>query len=442
MLLQRFGTRCAVLSVRPSTVKRLQNFTIRMESKITFGRQKQRYLSATRTKSFVQHERPRRVPSYAPLVSGLSVLFTGYIVFELHKILHADNEKENSHMHESVGKEDFSETVSAIKVIDDDKEIKSDKDINEERQEEMENVDENNGSLVPGVVEEESFEDLRWPRFTKLKVLTNKPLNGSNSVHILRICLENKDDTLGLKPGNLIQLRGLSNEVSENFPFGKLFIRSFVPVSWPDKQGHFDIIYKFHDEPEGEMADYLHSLRRGDEVDVRSVDRKIGGNYPETKDTGAKWNVGLIAAGSGLTAMLQLLRYHIRQSTNFKFSLIVSDCSQHDMFYVKELIKLEDKFPNQLTVIRTLSRDYPINWNQGIGRVTKEFVEDHVDIENVDTIFVCGPDGFVEHLCGKHASKNVHFQPGLVHDPLVLKPVKQLGGILSQLEPRAEVIVF
>lgn len=115
----------------------------------------------------------------------------------------------------------------------------------------------------------------RWPDFVKLKVLANKPLNQAKTVHILRICLEDKNDVLGCGLGGLVQIRGLSNEVSENFPFGKLFLQSYVPISWPDKKGHFDIIYKFKDEYEGDMSDFLVSLNRGSYLEVRSIDRRI-----------------------------------------------------------------------------------------------------------------------------------------------------------------------
>lgn len=103
----------------------------------------------------------------------------------------------------------------------------------------------------------------------------------------------------------------------------------------------------------------------------------------------------MIAGGSGLSAMLQLLRHKIHEP-NSSFSLVISDCSDHDMFYVKELEKLELQFPERLSVVRTLTRDFPPNWDQSVGRINKELVVNHLDLDNTSAIFVCGPDGFVE----------------------------------------------
>jgi len=309
--------------------------------------------------------------------------------------------------------------------------------------------------------------NLRWPEFEKLKVLSNKPLNYESNTYILRIGLESSLEKLDCPLGGVIQLRAVSDCVSENFPFGKLFCRTYVPVSWPNKCGHFDVIYKVYYGPEGGMSNHLKSLRKGSTVEVRSVRRwldktifnnsnavgndEVSGDVyvvgeKQTTDGIRRKHYGMIAGGSGLTTMLQIIRRMLLENEEATFSLIISDRTHWNIFYDKELTLLAEKYLNRLCVFRTLTRDYPRDWEQGIGRITKEMLEEHIDMENADAIFVCGPDGFVNHICGKNVAKNVRTRtPKQQH---VISPVEstKVGGLLHEITKlnveNTKIVVF
>ena len=69
--------------------------------------------------------------------------------------------------------------------------------------------------------------------------------------------------------------------------------------------------------------------------------------------------LGMIAGGSGLTAMLQTIRRLLLDSEDVMFPLLISDRSPVDIFYEKELNRLTRQYPNRLSIFRTLSREIP-----------------------------------------------------------------------------------
>ena len=77
-------------------------------------------------------------------------------------------------------------------------------------------------------------------------------------------------------------------------------IRPYTPVSRPDTLGYFDLVIKRYDQ--GKMSKHLHSMRPGDTLLCKGPFAKL-----EYRPNMVK-HIGMLAGGTGLTPMLQLLQ--------------------------------------------------------------------------------------------------------------------------------------
>jgi cytochrome-b5 reductase len=246
-------------------------------------------------------------------------------------------------------------------------------------------------------------------------------------------------------------------------------------VSLPGNTGHFDIIVKRYPSPEGDMSRFLHGLVPGDSVQVRGPVVALGNNHASRDgdsdgDSGgdgaaalgssgvnaaaawhAKRKVGMLAGGTGVTPMIQLVRYALERNQDAptadttaaprakddddddeatatlaartssdgetavaagtigqfpwqrksQLSLVVSDQAATDAIFKKELAKISKQNKDVVSVYRTLTRHAPKGWNQGRGRMSKVMLRHLLPPPGPDTIiFVAGPRGFVEHVAG------------------------------------------
>jgi len=121
-----------------------------------------------------------------------------------------------------------------------------------------------------------------------------------------------------------------------------------------------------------------------------------------------------VVAGSGMTAAVQVARLALAQGGDEAPELFIvsSDRSDHDLFYVREMERLQREFPGKLHIHRTLTRDAPAGWGcrggEGTGRLCAEVLERHLPEPGDDVaVLVCGPDAFVHHVAGGSASANL-----------------------------------
>ncbi|KAL1448199.1 hypothetical protein MTO96_044126 [Rhipicephalus appendiculatus] len=151
-------------------------------------------------------------------------------------------------------------------------------------------------------------------------VLKRREPIGRN-VKLLRFSLPNYTQRLGVRVGEHIMVRALVGN--------RILVRPYTPVSPCDRHGTFDIIVKVYRAgvspqfPQGGlMSQFLDSLQPGDDVQIRGPRGMFvyeghgtfltthGDRLPPVK------KLGLIAAGSGVTPMLQLLRSIFADSTD------------------------------------------------------------------------------------------------------------------------------
>jgi uncharacterized protein len=106
-------------------------------------------------------------------------------------------------------------------------------------------------------------------------------------------------------------------------------------------------------------------------------------------------SIVLIAAGSGITPMISMLRYidDLRLATPVKLLYCVRTAA--DIIFQNELMRLEGALSNFKCEVY-LSQPGP-TWTGQSGRLSAEFVSQHAIDVGSSTFFLCGPKGFMEN---------------------------------------------
>eukprot|EP00898_Chlorokybus_atmophyticus_P007618 jgi/Chlat1/7858/Chrsp66S07301 len=172
-------------------------------------------------------------------------------------------------------------------------------------------------------------------------------------------------------------------------------IRPYTPVSRPDDVGHFDLVIKEY--PEGVMSKHIASLNPGDRLEVKGPILKIPYKANMKKD------IGMIAGGTGITPMLQVIEEILRNpEDNTKVSLVFANVTEPDILLQDRLDYLAKTHPN-FKVYYVLNEARP-DWTGGKGFVTADIVKAHTPPPSPDTlVMVCGPPPMMKAVSGDKA---------------------------------------
>jgi ferredoxin-NADP reductase len=111
----------------------------------------------------------------------------------------------------------------------------------------------------------------------------------------------------------------------------------------------------------------------------------------------------LIAAGSGITPMISILRYIDDLELATPVTLLYCVRTSADIIFENELLRLGRSLPDFKYEV-CLSRPEP-TWKGRSGRLTEEFVSENVTDLNAPTFFLCGPKGFMDNA--RHVLMNL-----------------------------------
>src|ERR1700757_2186939 len=106
-------------------------------------------------------------------------------------------------------------------------------------------------------------------------------------------------------------------------------------------------------------------------------------------------SIVLIAAGSGITPMMSMLRYIDDLKMSSPVTLLYCVRTAADIIFQNELARLGSSLPNFNYEV-CLSRPDP-TWKGHSGRLTGEFVSQYVIDLDSPTFFLCGPKGFMDN---------------------------------------------
>ncbi|KAE8606692.1 hypothetical protein XENTR_v10010820 [Xenopus tropicalis] len=188
-----------------------------------------------------------------------------------------------------------------------------------------------------------------------------------------------------------------------------------VVTPFPSPQVYYKNVHpKF---PEGgKMSQHLDSLKIGETIDFRGPNGllvyKEKGKFAirpdkksEPKLKVAK-HVGMLAGGTGITPMLQLIRQITQDpNDNTKCSLIFANQTEDDILLRYELETVAKSHPEQFKLWYTLDRP-PQGWKYGAGFVTADMIKEHLPPPSEDVVvLMCGPPPMIQFACQDNLTK-------------------------------------
>jgi cytochrome-b5 reductase len=107
--------------------------------------------------------------------------------------------------------------------------------------------------------------------------------------------------------------------------------------------------------------------------------------------------VGMIAGGSGITPMYQILRTSLNDPEDTtKFCLIYANQTEDDILLRSELEDFRVRFPNRFWLHYTLDRPSP-DWKYSSGFVDAPMLKNKMPPPNSNTIILaCGPAPMID----------------------------------------------
>jgi ring-1,2-phenylacetyl-CoA epoxidase subunit PaaE len=164
----------------------------------------------------------------------------------------------------------------------------------------------------------------------------------------------------------------------------------------------------------GIFSGYAHDKLR--EGDILEVMEPIGKFYTPL-DPAQKKNYLAIAAGSGITPVLSLVKTTLATEPRSRFALVYGNRTRNGIIFFEELEALKNKYMDRFQLIHVLSRESTDTViNSGRVDATKlAQLEKMIPYSNFDEIFLCGPEemifGAKTFLEGKNVDpKKIHFE--------------------------------
>jgi ring-1,2-phenylacetyl-CoA epoxidase subunit PaaE len=210
-------------------------------------------------------------------------------------------------------------------------------------------------------------------------------------------------DTFQFKAGQYITLKMVIN--------GQEVRRDYSLCSSP-KSGELKVAVK--EVEDGTFSSYANSqLSIGDVLEVASPKGRF---LFEPNDSKTK-NVGLFAAGSGITPILSIIKCALEEEVLSKIILVYGNKKTQDTMFMDELLKLQHNYQDRFAIQFVFSQ--ADEEDAIFGRIEKSTVNyvmknkyKHID---VDAYYLCGPEAMIhtvkdiltEH--GTHEDR-IHFE--------------------------------
>uniref|UniRef100_U5ET56 NADH-cytochrome b5 reductase n=1 Tax=Corethrella appendiculata TaxID=1370023 RepID=U5ET56_9DIPT len=232
----------------------------------------------------------------------------------------------------------------------------------------------------------------------------------SHDTRRFRFGLPTSEHVLGLPIGQHVHLSATIQD--------ELVIRAYTPVSCDEDHGFVDLVikvYKRNVHPKfpdgGKLSQHMDSLKIGETISFRGPSGRLqylgNGKFSIKKlrkdpaQVVTATQVGLIAGGTGITPMLQLIREILKRSDtdNTQLSLIFANQTENDILLRNELEQLAEKHSKQFKLWYTLDTP-PENWKYSKGFINDTMITEHLFEPSDQTLtLMCGPPPMVNYAC-------------------------------------------
>lgn len=149
---------------------------------------------------------------------------------------------------------------------------------------------------------------------------------------------------------------------------GKEVVRSYTPISGDHQPGFFDLLIKSY--PTGNISKHVAQMQVGQTMKVK------GPKGAMVYTPNMVRHFGMIAGGTGITPMLQVIKAIIRgraQGDTTEVDLLFANVNPEDILLKEDLdalAKQDDKFR-----VHYVLNNPPEGWTGGIGFVTPEMIK-------------------------------------------------------------------
>jgi len=265
----------------------------------------------------------------------------------------------------------------------------------------------------------------------------------SHDVRRFRLQLPSANMVLGLPPGKHIQVFGPNpagevagqwNGREDKEAGDDEIMRKYTPTTSDfDAVGHVDLVLKIYNRrgfpgavdrfPDGgKMSQYLETLQIGDEVTIKGpvgLHEYLGkGVFKDGRETLKAKNIGMIAGGTGVTPMLQIVKAVLdNPADKSNVWLLFANQTERDILVRDYLEEYMRKFPGRMKLWYTLDRPPPLwiegTMKDGIGRsagfINEEMIKDALPPPSSDTVILCcGPPPMIDYACKPNLQKAGH----------------------------------
>ncbi|WP_328491875.1 FAD-binding oxidoreductase [Streptomyces sp. NBC_00414] len=146
---------------------------------------------------------------------------------------------------------------------------------------------------------------------------------------------------------------------------------------------------------DGLFSNHVHeNLKTGDSLEIRGP----SGTFCVDQQRSADGELVLIAAGSGVTPMMSIIRTVLAARTDTRLALLYGNRTEEEAIFARELDRLQRQHPDRLTVTHRLTRPSPA-WTGDRGRLEADAIR-HWLKELAPSLraryFVCGPDAVAD----------------------------------------------
>ena len=229
-------------------------------------------------------------------------------------------------------------------------------------------------------------------------------------------------------PGQHLTLRTMQGDVETR--------RSYSICTGPD-DGDLRVVVKQQDG--GLFSNWIHAAAKaGDAIEVMTPQGRFG----IQPDPGASRNYLAIAAGSGITPIMSILRSVLAREPASRVALLYGNRTARSIIFKRELEALKDRFLGRLSVHHVLSRERQelelLNGRIDAGKI-EAVLKAALPADRVDHAFLCGPGDLIE------SSRSVLLRLGVLPERIHVehftvdgRPAPALAPIRAERRAEAE----
>ena len=175
---------------------------------------------------------------------------------------------------------------------------------------------------------------------------------------------------------------------------------------------YFELVVKIYrpNEPPrfvdgGKLSRYLETLNEGDPLVLAGPYGRIeytgrGSFKIERKQQPLKRRIGMIAGGTGITPMLQVIAAVLSDPEDAtELWLLFANQTEGDILVRDYLERHQQEHPGRFRLWYTLDRP-PEGWQYSSGFISEQMVREHLPAPSDDTvILMCGPPPMIQYAC-------------------------------------------